>query len=331
MRPWLKPVPSIAVALFRIIRSRPGLALVIIGLASLAAVTGLRVLDAHRAGPSPADYQPSPRGFAEERAKLEGMVASRSVVLPSSAPAVNATAPVSEGWGRRIIRHATLRVELADVDQGVSRLTGVVESAGGFISSTDSQVDQKGTARATITAYVPPAQFARVLGDLDGVGRVTGRQIGGQDVSEEFVDLEARIRNLERHEGQLLSFMGKAQKVQDLLSLENELARVRGEIERTAGRLRFLKARTDLATIQVALVRAPLVAPPDGLFPRFVEQVKQAFAEGWSAAFSLTLAAAVLVAQLSPLALAALVLWMIYRRRAGRRSSGLAAPPLEGA
>ena len=238
MWPWLKPVPSIAAALFRIIRSRPGLALVIIGLASLAAVTGLRVLDAHRAGPLPADYQPSPRGFAEERAKLEGMVASRSVVLPSSAPAVNATAPVSEGWGRRIIRHAAFHVELADVDQGVSRLTGMVESAGGFISSTDSQVDQKGTARATITAYVPPAQFARVLGDLDGVGRVTGRQIGGQDVSEEFVDLEARIRNLERHEGQLLSFMGKAQKVQDLLSLENELARVRGVGPRTLERIK---------------------------------------------------------------------------------------------
>jgi hypothetical protein len=331
MRSWLKPVPSIVVALCRIIRSRPGLALLIVVLASLAAVTGLRVRDAHRAVPSPADYQPSARSFDEERTRLEGMVASRSVVLPSSAPAVNATAPVSEGWGRRIIRHATLHVELADVDQGVARLTGVVESVGGFISSTDSQVDPKGTAPATITAYVPPAHFARVLGDLDGVWRVTGRQIGGQDVSEEFVDLEARIRNLERHEGQLLSFMGKAQKVQDLLSLENELVRVRGEIERTAGRLRFLKARTDLATIQVALVRAPLVTPPDGLFPRFVEQVKQAFTEGWSTAFGLALAAAVLAAQLSPLALAAPVVWMIYRRRAGRRSSGLAAPPLEGA
>src|SRR2546428_13374683 len=157
MRPWLKPVPSIAVALFRIIRSRPGLALVIVGLASLAAVTGLRVLDAHRAGPSPANYQPSPRGFAEKRPKLEGMVASRSVVLPSSAPVVNATAPVSEGWGRRIIRHATLRVELADVDQGVSRLTGVVESAGGFITSPDSQGGQKSTARGALTAHRPPA------------------------------------------------------------------------------------------------------------------------------------------------------------------------------
>ncbi|HEY4911808.1 MAG TPA: hypothetical protein VIJ73_20015, partial [Methylomirabilota bacterium] len=89
MRPWLKSVPSIVVAMCRTIRSRPGLALVIVLLASLAAVTGLRVLDAHRAVPSPADYRPSARGFDEERTKLEGMVASRSMVLPSSAPAGN--------------------------------------------------------------------------------------------------------------------------------------------------------------------------------------------------------------------------------------------------
>jgi hypothetical protein len=330
MRPWLKTVLSFGVTLSQIVRSRPGLALLLVALIGVAGVTGLKLIQPHRAVPSPAGYRPANRSFDEEREKLEGMVASRRLMPPSSQPPANSTEAVSDGWGRRIIRHATLHVELADVDQGVSRLTGAVESVGGFISSTDSQVDQKGTARATITAYVPPAQFARVLGDLDGVGRVTRRQIGGQDVSEEFVDLEARIRNLERHEGQLLSFMGKAQKVQDLLSLENELARVRGEIERTAGRLRFLKARTDLATIQVALVRAPLVAPPDGLFPRFVEQVKQAFAEGWSTAFSLALAAAVMAAQLSPLALPALLVWMIYRRRAGRRSSGLSEPPLEG-
>jgi chromosome segregation ATPase len=114
--------------------------------------------------------------------------------------------------------------------------------------------------------------------------------------------------------------MGKAQKVQDLLSLESELARVRGEIERATGRLRFLKARTDLATIQVALVRAPLVAPPDGLFGRVVEQVKQALADGWSTAFAVALGAAVLAAQLSPLALFALAGWLIYRRWTSRRA-----------
>ncbi len=326
MRSWLKPVSSFGTALYQAIRSRPSLALLLVALVGVAAVTSLRLFEAHRAVPSPAVYRPANRLFDEERGALEGMVAARRGTPPSSPPTANATDAVSDGWGRRIIRRATL-----DVEQGVARFTSVVESVGGFISSTESQVDQKGTARATVTAYIPPAHFARVLGGLDGVGRVTRRSIGGQDVSEEFVDLEARLRNFERHEGQLLSFMGKAQKVQDLLSLENELARVRGEIERTAGRLRFLKARTDLATIQVALVRAPLVAPPDGLFPRFVEQVKQAFAEGWSTAFTLALAAAVLAAQLSPLAIPALCAWVIYRRRTGRRSSALTPPPLKGA
>jgi hypothetical protein len=331
MRSWLKPVLSFGMTLSQTIRSRPTLALLVVALIGVAGVTGLKLLEPHRAVPWPAGYRSANRPFDEAREKLEGVVASRRLTQPSSQPAANATDAVSDGWGRRIIRRATLDLELADVEQGVARLTGVVESVGGFISSTESQMDQKGTARATVTAYIPPAHFARVLGDLDGVGRVTRRSIGGQDVSEEFVDLEARLRNFERHEAQLLSFMGKAQKVQDLLSLENELARVRGEIERTAGRLRFLKARSDLATIQVALVRAPLVVPPDGLVPRFVEQVKQAFAEGWSTAFTMALAAAILAAQLSPLAIPALCAWVIYRRRTGRRSSALTPPPLEGA
>ena len=331
MRTWLKPVTSFVTALYQAIRSRPSLALLVVALVGLTAVTSLRLFEAHRAGTSPTVYGSANWRFDEERGALEAMVATRRGIPPSSPQPANATDAISDGWGRRIIRRATLDVELADVEQGVARFTGVVESVGGFISSTDSQVDQKGTARATLTAYVPPAHFARVLGGLDGVGRVTRRSIGGQDVSEEFVDLEARIRNFERHEAQLLSFMGKAQKVQDLLSLENELARVRGEIERAAGRLRFLKARTDLATIQVALVRAPLIVPPDGLFPRFVEQVKQAFTEGWSTAFTLALAAVGLSAQLSPLAIPALCAWAIYRHRTGRRSSALTPPPLEGA
>ena len=136
-------------------------------------------------------------------------------------------------------------------------------------------------------------------------------------------DLEARIRNFERHEAQLLSFMGKAQKVQDLLSLESELARVRGEIEQATSRLRFLKARTDLATIQAALVRSPLFAPPDGLVDRIVEQVKQALVEGWSTAFAVALGAAAAAARLSPLAVAALAGWLIFRRwvRASRQGA----------
>jgi hypothetical protein len=315
-----RPVLSFFAAQYHAISSRPRRALAVLALAGVAVIAGSALLERRPPLVSSVDR-------AQFKSVDEGRSAARSPgsPAPSSQPVANAGDVMAGGWGRRIARQASLEMELADVDRGVARLTTMVESLGGFVASTDSLADPKGTSRATVTAQVPPAEFSRALAGLDGVGRVTRRTIGGRDVSEEFVDLEARVRNFERHEAQLLSFMGKAQKVPDLLALESELARVRGEIEQATGRLRFLKARTDLATIQVALVRAPFVAPPDGLFGRLVEQVKQAFADGWSMAFTVVLGVAVLAAQLSPLAIFALAGWLIYRRWAGRRATSSAA------
>jgi hypothetical protein len=326
MRLHLRPVLSFMAIQHHAVRSRPRLALAALALAGVAAIAGSALLE-RRPPPVRTVDRPESNVVQETAGDLfKSVAASRGTLAPSSQPPSSVADTVSGGWGRRIARRASLEVQLADVDRGIARLTSIVESLGGFVASTDALSDPKGTSRATVTVYVPPAEFSQALSGLDGVGRVTRRSIGGQDVSEEFVDLEARIRNLERHEGQLLSFMGKAQKVQDLLSLESELARVRGEIERATGRLRFLKARTDLATIQVALVRAPLVAPPDGLFGRVVEQVKQALADGWSTAFAVALGAAVLAAQLSPLALFALAGWLIYRRWTSRRAQAATLP-----
>src|SRR3989441_3758676 len=209
MQSWLKTVRSFGATLYRTARSKPVRALLVVALIGVIAVTGLNLIQAHRPVPLPGG---SRLAIDEEREKLERMVASRRLVSPSPPQPANATDPVSDGWGRRIIRHATLDVELADVEQGVSRLTGVVESVGGFISSTDSQVDQKGTARATITAYVPPAQFAKVLGGLDGVGRVTRRQIGGEDGRAEVGHPEGRGPHPTRPASQPPRLQGKGPK-----------------------------------------------------------------------------------------------------------------------
>ena len=229
MRLRLRPVLSFIAVQYHALRSRPRLALAVLALAGAAAIAGTALLERR---PAPLRTVDRPQSIVNEEARdlFSSVAAPRGTLAPNSQPPARAADIVSSGWGRRIARRANLEVELADVDGGVARLTSMVESLGGFIASTDSLSDPKGTSRATVTAYVPPAEFSQALAGLDGVGRVTRRSIGGQDVSEEFVDLEARIRNLERHEGQLLSFMGKAQKVQDLLSLESELARVRGAI-----------------------------------------------------------------------------------------------------
>jgi hypothetical protein len=256
---------------------------------------------------------------AGKTARTQGLdrQGARPATLPASVgPGGNVTADLA--WGRRIIRRATLEMESADVERSLARLAEVVEAAGGYVAGTDAQTDGAGTVRARVTAHVPPDRFARVLGELDGVGRVTTRRIGGEDVSEEFVDLEARVRNLERHEAQLVSFMARAQKVTDLLALESEIARVRGEIERLQGRVRFLRARTEMATIQVNLGRALVPGPADSGLARVWTEIRVAFHEAWLAAFRATAEALVLLVRVSPLMVLALAGWTLFRRWARR-------------
>lgn len=253
-----------------------------------------------------------PRGL-----QTAGGLAGRAAPLGTLAPAAYRPAsPETPAvpWGRRILRQATLEVELGDVERAIAQLTELVEAAGGYVADTQTHADGAGILRASVTAYVPPAAFSRALRDLEPLGRVTARRISGQDVSEEFVDLEARVRNFERHEAQLLGFMGRAQKVPDLLALEQELARVRGEIERLTGRIRFLRARTEMAAIRVSLARVGAAAPPEGLLARAWARVREAFVAGWQGAFDVAVGLAALAAQVSPLAVPAGLAWALYRR-----------------
>lgn len=264
-------------------------------------------------GPIPARSKDLPRGVLTTGG-LEGRSAPGGTFAPTDYRPASPEATPAVPWGRRILRQATFDLELRDVERAIAQLTEAVEAAGGYVADTQTHADAAGILRATVTAYVPPAVFSRALRDLEPLGRVTARRISGQDVSEEFVDLEARVRNFERHEAQLLGFMGRAQKVADLLALEQELARVRGEIERLTGRIRFLRARTEMAAIRVNLARVGPAASPEGLLARAWERVREAFVAGWQSAFDVAVGLAALAAQVSPLAIPAGLGWALYRR-----------------
>lgn len=160
------------------------------------------------------------------------------------------TAPVIDV--RKIVRTAQLSLQVDRFDVTAQRLVQIAESAGGFVADS-SYAEDDGVPQGTFTLRVPAARFGAVMAEVDKLGAVTSRQISGQDVTEEFVDVQARLRNLERHEQRLLSFMDRATKVSDLLAIEQELARVRGEIEQLTGRLRFLERSADLASISVMM------------------------------------------------------------------------------
>src|SRR5262245_17460055 len=114
-----------------------------------------------------APGDPQPASGPLERVDLMGGRGMANALRAASPPPLEPDA--GGGWGRRIIRHATLEVELEDVDRAVARLTDLVEAAGGYVADTQVQSDEKGVARATVTAYVPPTAFGRALGELERI------------------------------------------------------------------------------------------------------------------------------------------------------------------
>jgi hypothetical protein len=199
-------------------------------------------------------------GDEQARRALEGADRpnSRPVggVQPVGTAAPGAQAPAAprvsrQTIDRQIVRAATLGVEVVSFEDGSRALVRIAESAGGFV--TDSNVSQAEPPSGTFILRVPTVRFTDALEQIEGLGKVTGRHVRGEDVTEEYVDLRARIRNLEAHERQLITFMDRATRVADLLAIEQELTRVRGEIEQLTGRLRFLANRVEMSTIQVTL------------------------------------------------------------------------------
>jgi hypothetical protein len=243
---------------------------------------------------------------------------------PANAPAPLAQVPegARADFGRQVIRAAVLRIEVVKFDAGSKALVRVAESAGGFIA--DSNISQEEPPYGTFTLRVPAIRFSEVLDRIGALGKVTGRRVTGQDVTEEFVDLQARIRNLEHHERQLLTFMEKAVKVADLLAIEQETTRVRGEIEQLTGRLRFLGNRVEMATVEVALYEK--AKQSSGLFWDFsasLQKVRAAFLGTIRQLLAASERLFVLISALVPLALLALAGWGLIRWLARRSASAV--------
>lgn len=104
--------------------------------------------------------------------------------------------------------------------------------------------------RATVTVRVPEEKFDEALQTLKNEAiKVTSERTSGQDVTEEYTDLQSRLKNLEATEAQLLKIMERAGEIKDVLAVQTELTRTRGQIETTKGRIKFLEGSANLSRI----------------------------------------------------------------------------------
>ncbi len=167
--------------------------------------------------------------------------------------------------GPRVIQTAslTLSVPRNEFESVVDRARTIATGLGGFVvGSTASQGREARLVRGTLVLRVPERSYAQAMRDLAALGRVESREESGQDVSREFVDLEARARQLGAVERQLLGLLDEAETVAAALAVQSELNDVQLELERVRGRLQYLEDQVAYATISVA-VHERQAAPED--------------------------------------------------------------------
>ena len=176
--------------------------------------------------------------------------------------------------GPSVIKTADIRVAVPkdDFRESIQDGVAVAQRHGGFVNSTT--VDDENHS-GSMTIRVPAEQFEAALGDLKQLGDVESETISGIDVSQEFVDLEARLRNLEAQETVLLDLMEEADSVVATIRVQRELQPVQLEIERLTGRINYLQDQTDMSTINVTFGPAAAApAKPAGALQRAWENAK---------------------------------------------------------
>lgn len=163
----------------------------------------------------------------------------------------------------RVIKTAELTLRVSDAPKTVEDIRTYVGAKEGFVESSSLSDSGSGPRSAVLTLRVPVDSFEEVMRGLKAFASlVVYENVYGQDVTAEFVDLEADLRNAKAEEASYLEILKRTGDIEDVLAVTKQLADVRGRIERLEGRKRYLSNRTDLATIAVTLTEDTRVEAP---------------------------------------------------------------------
>ncbi|MCW5960003.1 MAG: DUF4349 domain-containing protein [Pyrinomonadaceae bacterium] len=179
---------------------------------------------------------------------------------------------------RKIIKNAELRLESQDPVSAQQTIAQIVESRGGYVvESTQSGSDASSVKRDTVTMSlrIPSEKFNETLDEIrKTASRIVIETVSGQDVTEEFIDVEARLKAKKALEEQFLEIMKRSNSVEDALNVQREIADVRAEIEKIEGRKRFLENQASLSTIKVTVQTPNAIAGSSkGFFYRLTDSI----------------------------------------------------------
>lgn len=194
-------------------------------------------------------YKPGPSGgYAREglwTPAMSGVVGTDGAGSPA------------ESLNRMKVWRAQVSLEVWNVSNALQQAIGIVEKQGGFVERRSDS----GAGYAQITLRIPAKDLKSAITSIEVLGTVLSSSLEGEDVTEEYIDVEARLQNKVLLRDRLKQLLEKAADVKDIVAIETELSRVQGEIDSMEGRIKALKGQVDMATLNLGLTRKQVLGP----------------------------------------------------------------------
>lgn len=296
------------------------------GCASLGHASAQSARTEAYASPSAADAKVSYSGNGAVFIGEQGLAIPVPTSAPTSAPYASGSDSTTD---QKIIRTAYVTIEVNDVPGTMENLKTLATAGGGYLSSSSINRGSSDRMYASVVMRIPAAGFEQVMTQLKSVGTVTSSQTSADDVTEEYVDLNARKTALKNQLDQFNKILAKATTVEDTLKVQVEIGKVQTELDRIEGRLKYLNDRIDLSTITVNLQE------PEPIGGGVTHDFNSVINEGISGFLGMIDTLIIIAFSVLPLVVIGGVAYLVYRWHKGRKgamppsSADVVSPPAE--
>ncbi len=203
--------------------------------------------------------------FSCAKAAAPSMIRNEALADKTMAPAPSASgfsgrgadeasggaSAVPSSEARMVIKTASVSVVVKDVDAAFGRAVQLAEQGGGYVQSSTRSVT--GGEIASLTVKLPPDGFLSFIAAVEALGKTESKNISGQDVTEEYFDLEGELENLLQVRSRLFQLLSQAKKVEEAIQVEQELERVGADVNRIKGRMKYLQTMVGMSTVNLTL------------------------------------------------------------------------------
>jgi len=224
---------------------------------------------------------------------------------------------------RMIIRSGTMSIEAENFNETEQKVKQIVNGVNGYVTNSTSQLDAGGKKKGSITIRVASVKFDEMISQLSGIGKVMNQNISDKDVTEEFMDAEARLKTQRELETRLLKLLSeKTSTLSAIVEVEQKLAGVRENIEKTEGRMRFLKDQAAYSTITVSVYEPAMLTTSTG--GGFFYELGESISKGLTGFTKVLSGIITFIIALSPVLALILVILYFVRRYFRKRKTAKA-------